>query len=216
MAQPKAYSHPKVAKINDATNVVMNSLFFIAVRSCALNFPCRGRLSESPKRDRRWSLSRSAPPQPAICRLCRVTRDKRALGSVVADARKKPRRGVVKSVVADFSTSEGRTAARDGLKTKFAGSQLADVKAKSIDSLRQVSALLATRAPGAFKAWLRQISQSTAESATEGGGLLGLGGVQVSDAEKATLDEISSALPSECNLGARRDSSMADVFGISR
>lgn len=104
---------------------------------------------------------------------------------------------LVKSVVTDFSTSEGRTAARDGLKAKFAGSQPADVKTKSIDSLRQVSALLATKAPGdaaALKAWLRQISQSTAEAATEGGGLLGLGGVQVSDAEKATLAEISSAL----------------------
>ena len=47
---------------------------------------------------------------------------------------------------------------------------------------------------GSFKAWLRQISQSTAEAAKEGGGLLGFGGVQVSDAEKATLTEISSAL----------------------
>ena len=111
--------------------------------------------------------------------------------------RKKSRRGVVKSVATDFSTSGGRTAARDGPKAKFAGSQPADVKAKSIDSLRQVSALLATRAPGdaaAFKAWLCQISQSTAESATEEGGLLGLGGGQMSDAEKATLAEISSAL----------------------
>jgi hypothetical protein len=108
--------------------------------------------------------------------------------------RKKSRRGVVKSVATDFSTSGGRTAARDGPKAKFAGSQPADVEARSIDSLRQVSALLATRAPGAFKAWLRQISQSTAESATEEGGLLGLGGGQMSDAEKATLAEISSAL----------------------
>jgi hypothetical protein len=46
----------------------------------------------------------------------------------------------------------------------------------------------------AFKAWLRQISQSTAESTTVEGGLLGLGGGQMSDAEKATLAEISSAL----------------------
>jgi len=41
--------------------------------------------------------------------------------------------------------------------------------------------------------WLRQISQKTAEAASEGGGLFG-GGVQVSDAEKATLGEISTAL----------------------
>ena len=103
---------------------------------------------------------------------------------------------LVKAVVADFSASEGRSAARDGLKAEFAGGKPADIKAKSIDSLRQVSSLLAAKATGdaaAFKGWLRQISQSTAEAATEGGSLFG-GGVQVSDAEKATLGEISNAL----------------------
>jgi hypothetical protein len=103
---------------------------------------------------------------------------------------------LVKAVVADFSASEGRTAARDGLTADFAGGKAADIKTKSIDSLRQVSSLLTAKAPGdaaAFKDWLRQISQSTAEAATEGGGLFG-GGVLVSDAEKATLGEISNAL----------------------
>jgi len=103
---------------------------------------------------------------------------------------------LVKAVVADFSTSEGRSAARDGLKAEFADGKPADIKTKSIESLRQVSSLLTAKAPGdaaAFKDWLRRISQSTAEAATEGGGLFG-GGVQVSDAEKATLGEISSAL----------------------
>jgi len=103
---------------------------------------------------------------------------------------------LIKAVVADFSTSEGRSAARDGLKAEFAGSKPAEMKTKSVDSLRQVSALLAAKAPGdaaAFKGWLRQISQSTAEASSEGGSLFG-GGVQVSDAEKATLGEISTAL----------------------
>ena len=105
--------------------------------------------------------------------------------------------GLVKAVVTDFSGSEGRSAARDGLKAKFANSQPPDMKNKAINSLRQVSALLDAKAPSdsaAFKAWLRQISQNTAEAATEGGGLFGIGGVRVSDAEKATLAEISSAL----------------------
>lgn len=103
---------------------------------------------------------------------------------------------LVKAVVADFSTSEGRSTAHDGLKAEFAGGKPADIKTKCVDSLRQVSALLTAKAPDdaiAFKSWLRQISQSTAEAATEGGSLFG-GGVQVSDAEKATLVEISSAL----------------------
>ena len=96
---------------------------------------------------------------------------------------------LVKAVVADFATSEGRSVARDGLKAEF-------IKTKAIDSLRQVAAVLAAKAPGdaaAFKGWLREIGQKTAEAASEGGGLFG-GGVQVSDAEKATLGEISSAL----------------------
>ena len=117
-----------------------------------------------------------------------------ALTQAVTGANTNP---LVNAVVTDFSTSEGRSAARDGLKAKFAASQAADFKKNSIDSLRQISALLDAKAPGdaaAFKAWLGQISQSTAEAATEGGGLFGIGGVQVSDAEKATLAEISTAL----------------------
>jgi hypothetical protein len=103
---------------------------------------------------------------------------------------------LVKSVVTDFSSGEGRSAARDGLKAKFANSKPAEMKGKCIDALRQVSALLAAKAPGdaaEFKNWLRQISQSTAEAASEGGGLFSAG-VKVSDAEKATLGEISTAL----------------------
>ncbi len=117
-----------------------------------------------------------------------------ALAKVMADPGANP---LVKALANDFSTSEGRSATRDGLKAKFANSQPADVKTKSIEALRQVSAVLAAKAPGdaaAFKSWLRQISQGTAEAASEGGGLLGIGGVQVSDAEKATLAEISAAL----------------------
>jgi hypothetical protein len=116
-----------------------------------------------------------------------------ALTKVAADP---SANALIKAVVADFSTSEGRSAARDGLKADFAGGKPTDMKTKSVEELRQVSALLNAKAPAdapAFKAWLRQISQSTAEAASEGGGLFG-GGVQVSDAEKATLAEISNAL----------------------
>ena len=117
-----------------------------------------------------------------------------AMAKVMADPGANP---LVKALANDFSTSEARSTARDGLKGKFANSQPADVKTKSIEALRQVSAVLAAKAPddaAAFKSWLRQISQGTAEAASEGGGLLGLGGVQVSEAEKATLAEISNAL----------------------
>ena len=116
-----------------------------------------------------------------------------ALAQVKADAGSN---ALIRAVVADFETAEGRSAARDGLKAKLAGGKSGDLKAKAIDGLRQVSALLEAKAPGdapAFKAWLQAIAQRVAEAAKEGG-FLGFGGVPVSDAEKATLAEISGAL----------------------
>src|SRR5215471_15097364 len=103
---------------------------------------------------------------------------------------------LIKVVVADFDTSEGRSTARDGLKERLTGSKPAEIKAKCIETLRQAGAVVDAKAPSdaaAFKGWLRQISQHVAEAATEGG-FLGFGGVAVSDAEKATLTEISGAL----------------------
>lgn len=44
-----------------------------------------------------------------------------------------------------------------------------------------------------FLDWLKQVVQKAAEAGTEGG-FFGFGGVAVSDAEKATLAEISAAL----------------------
>ena len=103
---------------------------------------------------------------------------------------------LIKAVVADFGTSDGRSIARDGLKEKLTGSKPAEIKLKCVETLREVGALVDSKAPSdaaAFKTWLRQISQHVAEAATEGG-FLGIGGVAVSEAEKATLTEISSAL----------------------
>jgi hypothetical protein len=103
---------------------------------------------------------------------------------------------LIKAVVADFETAEGRSIARDGLREKFTGSKPAEIKARCIETLRQAGAVVDAKAPGdaaAFKGWLRQISQHVAEASKEGG-FLGIGGVSVSEAEKATLTEISSAL----------------------
>jgi len=103
---------------------------------------------------------------------------------------------LVKAVVEDFATSEGRSTSRDGLQEQLSGKKPAELKTACIEILGKVDGILSAKAPtdaAAFKTWLRQISQSVAEAATEGG-FLGIGGVLVSDAEKATLAEISSAL----------------------
>src|SRR5215472_3130926 len=90
---------------------------------------------------------------------------------------------LIKAVVADFETAEGRRTARDGLKEKLTGSKPAEIKAKCIETLRQAGAVVDAKAPG----------QHVAEASKEGG-FLGIGGVRVSEAEKATRNEISSAL----------------------
>ena len=103
---------------------------------------------------------------------------------------------LIKAVVDDFATSEGRAVARDGLKESLSGKKPAEVKTACIEILRKVDGVLSAKAPGdaaAFKNWLREISQSVAEASTEGG-FLGIGGVAISDPEKTTLSEISSAL----------------------
>ena len=103
---------------------------------------------------------------------------------------------LVKAVVAEYETSEGRSSVQEALRKRFAGAKPGDAVQRSLDNLREVSAILAAKAPGdapAFKAWLSSISQKVAEASSEGG-FLGIGGVQVSDAEKATLADISKAL----------------------
>jgi hypothetical protein len=116
-----------------------------------------------------------------------------ALARAKVDASSDP---LIKAVVADFETTEGRSVARDGLKARLAGSKPAEIKEKAIESLRQVVVLLDAKAPedaAAFKSWLQTIAKEVAEAAKEGG-FLGFGGVQVSEAEKATLAEIASTL----------------------
>ena len=103
---------------------------------------------------------------------------------------------LIKALVADFETSEGRSTARDGLKEKLSGLKPAEITAKCIETLGQAGVLVDAKAPddaAAFKGWLRQISQHVAEASKEGG-FFGGGGAPVSDKEKATLQEISSAL----------------------
>jgi len=103
---------------------------------------------------------------------------------------------LVKAVAAEFETSEGRTIAREGLSAKLKGLKAQQISAKAVESLRQTASVVDSKAPQdapAFKAWLLDISKNVADASTEGG-FLGFGGVKVSDAEKATLADIQSAL----------------------
>ncbi len=104
---------------------------------------------------------------------------------------------LVKAVVAEFETKEGRAAVQEALRQRLAGAaKPADAVQRSLANLRDVSTILDAKAPQdapGFKAWLQAISKNVSEASSEGG-FLGIGGVQVSDAEKATLADISKAL----------------------
>ena len=117
--------------------------------------------------------------------------------SALAEAKLDPGSSeLVKAVIVKFETLEGRSAVQEALRKRFTGAEPADAVQRSLDNLKEVSAILDAKAPGdaaAFKTWLRTISQKVAEASSEGG-FLGLGGVQVSNAEKATLADIAKAL----------------------
>ena len=112
-----------------------------------------------------------------------------ASSAVLAKSRQDPgATELVKTVIAEFESPEGRA--------KLQEANAAEIVKRSLENLREVSAILDAKAPGdaaAYKAWLQGISQKVAEAAKEGG-TLGFGGVQVSDAEKLALEDIAKAL----------------------
>ena len=88
-------------------------------------------------------------------------------------------------VIAIFASAVCAPAKVDAAPTSISRKELQHTQMK----VREVSAILDAKAPGdaaAFKVWLRGISQTVAEASKEGS-FLGVGGVQVSDAERATL-----------------------------
>lgn len=103
---------------------------------------------------------------------------------------------LIRAVAADFETAEGRSDLQKALRRRFADAEPVDCVQRSLANLREVSSILDAKAPGdaaAFKVWLLSISQKVAKAATEGA-FMGVGGEQVSDAERATLRDIAKAL----------------------
>src|SRR6516165_9544640 len=72
-----------------------------------------------------------------------VLKESFASGSELVKAKMDPgANSLIKAVVADFETAEGRTTARDGLKEKFTGSKPGEIKAKCIETLQQAGAVV--------------------------------------------------------------------------
>ncbi len=113
------------------------------------------------------------------------------------DAKSNPNASALaKSIADDLATSDGRSAAQQFVKTRLTGKSAAELKPQIIQALERAADLIDSKASGeatSVKSWLRQTAQNVAEASTEGG-FMGFGGVAVSDAEKATLDDVARAL----------------------
>lgn len=72
----------------------------------------------------------------------------------------------------------------------------AAVRTALIDICKRALSVVMQKSPAdaeEYKQWLTSLAQKTAEASKEGG-FLGIGGVQISDEEKAAVNELSSAL----------------------
>ena len=74
-----------------------------------------------------------------------------------ADPTAKP---LIKALVADFQTAEGRTTARDGLKEKLKGLKPAEITAKCIETLGQAGQLVDAKAPDDAAAFLGRVTSA--------------------------------------------------------
>src|SRR5688572_1456783 len=97
-----------------------------------------------------------------------VLKESMATGRSLLAAKADPQSNeLVRTVAAEFETSEGRQAAREQLKATLKGSQAGDVRAKSITALHDVAALIDKKAPAdaaGFKIWLQHIAAGAAEA----------------------------------------------------
>jgi hypothetical protein len=120
-----------------------------------------------------------------------------ASGRALIEAKNDPgANALVKELVDELTTSDGRTIAREGVKSELSAKSPSEIKQQALSSLAEIGAILDAKAPqdaAGFKGWLRHVAEQVAEASSEGG-FLGFGGVKVSEAEKATLAEISTAL----------------------
>jgi hypothetical protein len=71
-----------------------------------------------------------------------------------------------------------------------------EIKAQCLQIFREAAAMLSQKAPAdaqAYKQWVYQAAQNSANAAKEGG-VFGIGGERVSEAETAALKELETAL----------------------
>jgi len=101
-------------------------------------------------------------------------------------------------LIADIALDiQAMTQDRQNPMTDFKPTQGSDPRQQILEELRDVSALVSSKATAeestAFKQWLLTSAQAAADAAKEGG-FLGFGAVQVSEGEQNMLDQLRIAL----------------------
>lgn len=99
-------------------------------------------------------------------------------------------------ISASFEDSDGRRVTQEHIKALFKGKKPAEMTDIAVTRLREISALVESKAPGeagAYREFVRATAQKVAETGKEGG-FMGFGGEKVSDAERKTLADIDKAL----------------------
>ena len=103
---------------------------------------------------------------------------------------------LIRAIAGEYETADGRNVAREGLRAALSGKRPAEIVTKALEVIKKATELIDAKAPGdaaAYKIWVQHIAQAVAEASSEGG-FLGFGGVQVSEAEKATLAHVKESL----------------------
>src|SRR4026208_277087 len=148
-----------------------------------------------------WNLLRRAPMMPGLVVVAAspsgpvgILQETFAVGKVLAEAKAQSPGELISSLVADLTTEEGRKAARPA---DPVGKSPEQTKSTALDSPRPVGTLLDQKArpeeSQAVKRWLHDTGKRVSEAAKEAG-FLGLGGTQVSEQEKAALNELGRSL----------------------
>jgi hypothetical protein len=92
---------------------------------------------------------------------------------------------------------QSMTQQRENPLSDFKPAQGSDPRQHLLEELRDVGAIVTSKAAAeeaaAFKQWLVAVAQAAADAAKEGG-FLGFGAVQVSEGEKNMLDQVRAAL----------------------
>jgi len=102
----------------------------------------------------------------------------------------------IREVAADFTQKENQEAIKPELEKLQGEKDPAALKGAMLDYVRSAVDMVAAKSQEdsrVFSQWLLYLAQKTADASKEGG-FLGIGAVQVSEQEQASLDELADTL----------------------